>query len=325
MKISRSSLLWGILLVGAGLVALAQRTGLMRQVPEQVWAWVFALVGVVSFASYGLSGWKEWGWLFPAGIFGALAVMVGLLAAGIDNPAVACALFFGLVLPFAAAYLFDRSRNWWALIPGGVMVFLALTVLLVDRVGGQWIGALFLLMIALVFFIVYRNKPTRMWSLLVAYSVAALAIAPAMASDGSLAAYYGGVFLLLAALPFLFIYFRSREAWWPIIPASALIALALITVAAIAGWVNDASSGGLAATVIAAALAVAFAVIWLRHQRPWAKTVTIVLSALAIASALLAAQSAILWPIAVMLAGICVLSTGLRSKLVLRRQESRRR
>ncbi len=313
MKISRSSLVWGVLLVGAGLVALAQQIGLMRQVPEQVWAWMFALISVVSFASYGLSGWKEWGWLFPAGIFGALAVMVGLLVAGIDNPAVASALFFGLVLPFAAAYLLDRSRNWWALIPGGVMVFLALTVLLVDRVGGEWIGALFLLMIALAFFIVYWSKPTRMWALLVAYIAAALAIAPAMASDGSLTAYYGGVFLLLAALPFLFIYFRSRDAWWPLIPASALIALALITVAAIAGWLNDALSGGLAGAVLVAALAIAFAVIWLRHRKPWAKTVTIVLSTLALASALLAAQLAILWPIAIILVGVYVLSTALRS------------
>ncbi len=314
MKISRSSLLWGILLVGAGLVAFAQQIGLMRQVPEQLWVWVFALISVVSFASYGLSGWKDWGWLFPTGIFGALTVMVGFLAAGIDNPAVASALFVGLLLPFAAAYLLDRSRNWWALIPGSVMVFLALTVLLVDRVGGEWVGALFLLMIALAFFVVYWSKPTRMWALLVAYIAAALAIAPAMASARSLAAYYGGVFLFLAALPFLFVYFCSRDAWWPIIPASALIALALITVAAIAGWLNDASSGGLAGTVILVALAVAFAMIWLRHRKPWAKTVTIVLSALALASALLVAQLAILWPIAIILVGIYVLSTALRSK-----------
>ncbi len=314
MKISRSSLLWGILLVGAGLVALAQQAGLMRQLPDQVWAWVFALIAVVSLASYGLSGWKEWGWLFPACIFGALAVMVGFLAAGIDNPAVASTLFFGLIVPFAAAYLTDRARHWWALIPAGTMVFLALTILLVDRVGGEWVGAFFLFMIALAFFIVYWTRRTRTWALLVAYITAALAIGPAMASGGSLAAYYGGVFLMLAALPFLFIYFRSRDTWWPIIPASVLIALALITVAAIAGWINDASSGGLAGAVLVAALAIAFAVIWLRHQNAWAKTVTIVLAALALSSALFAAQSAILWPIAIILVGIYVLSTALRSK-----------
>ncbi|MCK7461821.1 MAG: hypothetical protein MZU84_07065 [Sphingobacterium sp.] len=31
-----------------------------------------------------------------------------------------------------AAYLTNRKQNWWALIPGGVMLFLALVTLLVD-------------------------------------------------------------------------------------------------------------------------------------------------------------------------------------------------
>ncbi len=314
MKIRRASLLWGILLVGAGLVALAQQMGLMRPLPEQVWVWVFALISLIGFASYALSGWKEWGWLFPAGIFGGLAVMVGLLLAGIDNPAVSSALFIGLMLPFAAAYLQDRSGNWWALIPGGVMLFLTLVVLLVERVAGEWIGALFLFMLALSFFIVYLSKRTRMWALLVAYVVAALAIAPAMASSSGVAPYYGGVFLLLVALPFLFIYIRSQDKWWPIIPASVLIALAIITMAGITGWINDATGGGFAAGLLMAALAIAFAVIWRRHHQPWAKPVTIVLGGLALVSALFAAQSAILWPLAIIVIGVYVLLTGLRRK-----------
>ncbi len=314
MQMKRSSLLWGLLLVGAGLVALAQQAGLMRQLPDQVWVWVSALISLLAFASYALSGWKEWGWLFPAGIFGGLAVILGLLVAGIDNAALTSALFIGLLIPFVAAYLTDRTRNWWALIPAAVMVFLTLVALLVERVPGEWFGALLLFMVALSFFLVYLRQRTRMWALLVAYIVAALAIAPAMASAGSLAPYYGGVFLLLVALPFLFVYFRNGDKWWPVIPAGALIGLALVTIAGIAGWINSAAGGGLASALLMASLAAAFAVIWLRHGRQWAKTVTIVLGALAVAMALFAAQSAILWPIVLILLGAYVLFTALRRR-----------
>lgn len=314
MAVRRSGLLWGILLIGAGALALAEQMGALQRFPHQVWAWAFALISLLGFVSYGLSGWKQWGWLFPAGVFGGLAVMVGLLTANIDSPAVALSLFVGLLIPFVAAYLTDRSRNWWALIPGGVMLFLALTTLLVDSAGGEWVGSLFLFMIALSFFMVYTSNRTRTWALLVAYITAVLGLAPAMASDGALAPYYGAVFLLGAALPFFVLYFRSGEKWWAIIPASALTLLSIITIAAIAGWIRNENQGGYASALLLGGLAAAFAVIWLRHAKQWAKVVTIVLVALAVASVLFAAQSEILWPVAIMLVGVYLLFTALRKR-----------
>ena len=105
----KPGLVWGMLLIGAGALALAQQMGAMRQLPEQVWVWVFALISLLGFASYGLSRWKQWGWLFPAGVFGGLALTTGLALAGIDRPAIAAPLFMGLLIPFAAAYLTERS------------------------------------------------------------------------------------------------------------------------------------------------------------------------------------------------------------------------
>src|SRR6185436_11864633 len=170
-----------------------------------------------------------WGWLFPAGIFGGLAVTMALATSKVDSAAVGSPLFFGLLIPFAAAYLTDRTRNWWALIPGGVMLFLALTTLLVDNVGGEWIGSMFLFLIGLSFLIVYLNNRTRTWALLVAYILGVLGIAPAMASGGGdTAAYFGSVFLFAIALPFFNLYFRSADKWWAIIPAGVMTTLSVI-------------------------------------------------------------------------------------------------
>ncbi len=317
MKVNKSSLFWGLLLIVGGGIALAQQFGYMDQLPESVWMWVFASISLVALVSYITSGWKEWGWLFPAGVFGGLAVTVALATNNVGSAAVGSPLFFGLLIPFLAAYLTDRARNWWALIPGGVMLFLALVTLLVDSAGGEWIGSMFLFLIGLSFLAVYLNNRTRTWALLVAYIMGVLSIAPAMASGGGdTAAYYGSVFLIAVALPFFIVYFRSAENWWAIIPAGVLTTLALIAGFAIAGLIRDESQGGYANAFLMFGLAATFAVVWLRHAKDWAKIVTIILAALAVTSVFFATYSEIVWPVAIILAGGYLLFTALRPKTV---------
>jgi hypothetical protein len=224
-------------------------------------------------------------------------------------------IFFGLLLPFLVAYLTDRTRNWWALIPGGIMLFLAMVTLLADNVGGEWIGSLFLFLIGLSFLVVYLNNRTRTWALLVAYIMGVLSIAPAMSSGGGdTAAYFGSVFLFAIALPFFVIYFGSAEKWWAIIPAGVMTVLAVIATLGIAGLIRDQNQGGYANAILMGGLAVTFAVVWLRHAKEWAKIVTIVLAALAVASIFFATYSEILWPIAIILAGGYLLFTAMRPK-----------
>ncbi len=204
----------------------------------QMWMTVFAAVSLLVLVSYALGGLKQWGLLFPAGVFGGLAMVITLAEANVDSAAIASPLFFGLLIPFLAAYLTDRIHNWWALIPGGVMLFLALTTLLVDSAGGEWVGALFLFMIALSFFFVYLNDRTRTWAVLVAYIIGVLGIAPLMSMGGRDAAYFGPIFLFAVALPFFYVYFRFPENWWAIIPAGSVTVVAIIAAAAIAGFIN---------------------------------------------------------------------------------------
>jgi hypothetical protein len=315
MNVNKSGLFWGILLIGAGVLALAQQMGYIDQLSEGVWMWIFALISLLAFLSYALSGWKHWGWLFPAGVFGGLAVTVVLATNNVDSAAVGSPLFFGLLIPFAAAYLTDRSRNWWALIPGGVMLFLALTTLLVDFAGGEWVGSLFLFLIGLSFLVVYLNNRTRTWALLVAYIMGVLGIAPAMASGGETAAYYGSVFLFAVALPFFLLYFRSAMNWWAIIPAGALTVISIIAALAIAGYIRNESQGGYVNAFMMAGLSATFAVVWLRHSKPWAKIVTTVLAAIAVASVFFVSYYQIFWPLAIILGGVYLLYTALRPKL----------
>lgn len=317
MKVNKSGLFWGLLLIIGGGVALAQQLGYMNQLPDSAWMWVFALISLVGLVSYITSGFKEWGWLFPAGIFGGLAVTVALATNNVNSAAVGSPIFFGLLVPFVAAYLTDRTRNWWALIPGGIMLFLAMTTLLVDNVGGEWVGSLFLFLIALSFFVVYLNNHSRTWALLVAYIMFVLSIAPAMASGGGdTAAYFGSVFLFAIALPFFVIYFRSPENWWAIIPAGVMTTLSVIATLGIAGWIKDAQTGGYSNALLMGGLAATFAVVWLRNAKAWAKVVTIILAVLAIVSVFFVSYYDMFWPVAIILAGGYLLYTAMRPKTV---------
>jgi hypothetical protein len=315
MNINRSGLFWGLLLIGAGMVALAQQMGYIDQFTDpRVWMGIFAAVSLLAFLNYTLSGWRQWGWLFPAGIFGGLAVTIALATNNVDSAAVATPLFIGLIIPFAAAYLMDRARNWWALIPGGVMLFLALTTLLVDSAGGEWVGALFLFMIAISFLLVYLGNRTRLWALIVAYATGVLGLAPLMSIGGRDAAYFGPIFLFAVALPFFIVYFRSAQNWWAIIPAGVLTTVSFIAALAIAGLIRNANQGGYANALLMGGLAVTFAVVWLRHAKPWAKIVSIVLALVAVASVFFASYSQIFWPVAIILVGIYLFYTALRPR-----------
>lgn len=322
MKINRSGLLWGLLLIAAGAVALGQQLGYIDQFSDpQFWIWIFAFVSLLAVIEFAMSGWMQWGWLFPAGVFGGLAVTIMLATNDVNSAAVATPLFIGLMIPFAVAYLTDRAQNWWALIPGGVMLFLTLVTLLVDSTGGEWVGALFLFMIAGSFLTVYLNNRTRIWALLVAYITGVLGIAPLMSTGGRDAAYFGPIFLFAIALPFFLLYFRSLENWWAIIPAGSITVISIIAALAIAGFIHDGNPGRsiderYVNALLMGGLAVPFAVVWLRHAKPWAKMVTIALAAVAVASMFFANSSQLFWPVAIILVGIYLFYTALRPRAV---------
>lgn len=314
MNINRSNLFWGILLIGGGALLLLQQMGYMDQFADRDWMWIFGFISLAAFIGYGMSQWKEWPWLFPAGVFGGLAVTVGLATSGTDNAAIGSPLFFGLLLPFLAAYLTDRVHNWWALIPGGVMLFLALTTLLVDNIGGEWIGTMILLVIALSFLAVYLSNRTHVWALLVAYIMGVISLAPAMAAFGALAAYYGSVFLLAVALPFFVLYVRSPNNWWAIIPAGVMTVLAVIAAFAVAGAIQNEKQGGYANAFLMFGLAAIFTVIWLRHGKAWGRVAAIILAAVGVASLFFVTYTQYIWPLAIILAGGYLLFTSLKSR-----------
>lgn len=227
----------GILLIGGGLLGLLQAAGYARELMPEVWMAIFSVTCLVALAGYALSGFRRWGWLFPAGVAGGLAVVLALATMGVDQPWMAAPLFVGLCMPFAAAFLADRARNWWALIPGSIMLFLVLTVLLADGDRGVTIGPLALLAIAVPFYIIYFRVGGQWWAIIPAGILSLIAVIAILGIAGFInAGTEGGLisaFMMSGvAAVFAVIGWRDRKSWAKVVTLGFLgIAVASLLVA----------------------------------------------------------------------------------------------
>ena len=281
MKKRTANIFWGLMLVAAGIYALAQSLG--YEVPQDpvLWTYVFAGISLISFILYFVEGWRNWGALFPGCIFAALALLLGMAARGVESPAMAAPLFIGIAIPFILGYVLDRKQNWWALIPAGVMAFLTLVLFAVDNVPGEWIGSGLFFILAVIFFLVYLGRHAT-WSIIVAYVMFVLGFMPllGMTTRPELG---GVIFLLAIGLPFLYVYLRYPERWWAIIPAGILLTLVIITAFVLLPGVPDSDSfNRIGNSLFFLGTAATFAIVWLRHHKQWGLWLMILFVILAI-------------------------------------------
>lgn len=148
----------------------------------------------------------------------------------------------------------DRSKR----ILLGVFLVVAGTVFLLQQLLGIPIGGLFIALVFIaggaVFLYFLARDREKWWLVIPGFTLAAIGLLIAINELLPKAAnnYGGSIFLASLALSFLVIYFLKRTQWWAIIPAGALLTLALI-----AGLrFNGVANGGLLFLGIGATFAV---------------------------------------------------------------------
>lgn len=148
-----SRLLWGGLLVLAGIIFLLQNLGVLS-VGSLFMALLFGLAGVF-FLSVFVSNRANWWSLIPGFTLLAigLAIALGYFAPQFSEIWSGTLILGGIALGFLAIFLLDRS-NWWAMIPGGVLLTLAVIAPLESLLGGFGVAGLLFLGIGLTFAVV---------------------------------------------------------------------------------------------------------------------------------------------------------------------------
>ncbi|MBX3001616.1 MAG: hypothetical protein KF893_24045 [Caldilineaceae bacterium] len=150
-------LLWGGLLIIAGLLFLVQNLGwfdflgfVPRALWSLIWAGIFGAAGMAFLAGLVLTGRRNW-WMAIPGF--TLLGLSGTIVASDILPFIPFegSIFLGSIgLGFLTVYVMNRDM-WWAVIPGGVLGTLALVAAVDEFNVGDLSGAIFFLGLGLTF------------------------------------------------------------------------------------------------------------------------------------------------------------------------------
>ncbi|MDH5507705.1 MAG: hypothetical protein OEZ02_10840, partial [Anaerolineae bacterium] len=117
MRSPSGRLYWGLILILVGAYSLAVNLGVVQQLPENIWGFLFALLSLTAFGAYMSSKLRSWTWLFPALIFAALSAITWLAKSAVEGSWLGGLFMLSIAIPFWVAFLSDRTANWWATIP----------------------------------------------------------------------------------------------------------------------------------------------------------------------------------------------------------------
>ena len=163
MKRFNHRLLWGIVLVIAGVLFLVENLGILPYggtdvVRGAIWAVLCALSGAAFMGAF-LQNRTQWWTLFPGltllGVAGVIALSV--VAPSVAGAWIGAGFLVLVAIAFWTVYYLNRSY-WWAIIPAGVLTTLAVVSGSTPWLSGIASGGLFFLGLGLTFAMVGTVK-----------------------------------------------------------------------------------------------------------------------------------------------------------------------
>lgn len=187
-------------------------------------------------------------WFESRILWGLLLILGGVLFL-IENMGILeiSGLFWALLLGVAgAAFIsiyFSNQSNWWALIPGVVLVSLALNIALsvtfpgISNVAG---GLIVLGGIGLAFLAVYLTNRNNWWAIIPAGVMFTLGIISVL-DETTFGLETGGILFIGIGLTFAVLTILPTPGGrlgWAIFPAAVLVVFGLLVMAAAGAWIN---------------------------------------------------------------------------------------
>jgi hypothetical protein len=212
MRRLESRILWGVLLMAAGILFLLDSLGIMA-VGTILWPVLIAIASLAFLSIFVTAPRANWWAAIPGFV---LLGLTGTIALDQLAPEGAGdwggALFLGgIALAFWVIYLVNPD-NWWAVIPGGTLLTLALIAGLSSRLEGVEMGGVFFFGLGLTFALL-ALLPTRegrlTWAIIPAIVLLIMG-ALITAAAAQIINYVWPVALVLGGLYLLYRVFRPR-------------------------------------------------------------------------------------------------------------------
>lgn len=182
---------------------------------------------------------QDWWALIPGCILLGIAATIWLALRDIRGEWIGSLMLFSIGLPFLLIYLIKRGTFWWALIPGGVLIVVAVIPLLTLGVRGEVIGTFVMWVIALPFFIVYLANRQQWWALIPGGTLLVIGLMPLLVVGGLREQFVGGIFFVGLAAVFGLLYLLNLgqpHMFWAVYPAAILFAIGIGVMAFGQNW-----------------------------------------------------------------------------------------
>ncbi len=238
------------------------------------------------------------------------------------------ALLWGLLLlaggmVFLVAFLAGRA-HWWTLLAAAGMGGSGLVILLDDvlHLRGDLPAAVLFACLTAAFAAIYRVRPRENWWAIIPGAVMAILAVALLISSAAGGELVGVILFLGLGLAFVALYFAeingTRQNWWALIPAGALLSLAVVVLLS----TYFPRAGSLAGSALFLGLGVTFGVLYLLRGpgRPleWAWIPSVALLGFGVFILAVAGEypyARLFWPLALVIGGVVLLFRSRRKLL----------
>src|SRR5574341_124464 len=224
---NRPHVIWGGLLILLGVLSLVE---VFFDLKLLLWAGIMGVAGL-GFLGLYLSTRREPALLIPVYICWAVGGLLLVIALNIlQDAAIAYYVLTAIAFPFIVGWLLNR-HNWGLLIPAYVLLAVCGVVFLSERrlIPGEFIATYILSAIALPFLIGWATNPKERWGLLIpAYVLLAVGAMVGLIGLNVLRELLIPSYIMFAiAVPFLYVFVRSPQNWWALIPGGIMSVIGL--------------------------------------------------------------------------------------------------
>jgi hypothetical protein len=212
MKLLTSKMFWGLMLVVGGLILLLEQLDIIEG--SEIFWMVVSAIAALLFLLALVTNRDAW-WVAIPGI-GLLAVALSLgldVFTSVSGEIIGAIIMGGIGLSFLIVYLIQRV-HWWAIIPGGVLITLAIVAGMEGGDPGPVSGAIFFAGLGLTFALVavLPNKFGRMTWAWIPGGILLLLAVLIFAGIESIFNYIWPVVLIIVGLFFLWRALLSRKS-----------------------------------------------------------------------------------------------------------------